>query len=119
MGDVFDMSTPDTKVLYMIAMLNELHIGDPGLNLMQQLVAARPRYNKGILSLRFLMKRKNLILNDSSTEKHELVEDFNSEISEEEFGNKLTTARSKAPKAVRHLLRVIKKQLLEDEIITE
>ena len=28
MGDVFDMSTPDCKVLYMIAMLNELHIGD-------------------------------------------------------------------------------------------
>ena len=119
MGDVFDMSTPDTKVLYMIAMLNELHIGDPGLNLMQQLVAARPKYNKGILSLRFLMKRKNLILNDSSTEKHELVEDFNSGISEEEFGNKLTTARSKTPKAVRHLLRVIKKQVFEDETITE
>ena len=62
MGDVFDMSTPDTKVLYMIAMLNELHIGDPGLNLMQQLIKARPNYDKGILSLRYLMKRKGLVL---------------------------------------------------------
>lgn len=34
-GDIFDMSTPDAKVLYQIAMLNELHVGDPGLNLMQ------------------------------------------------------------------------------------
>lgn len=42
MGDVFDMSTPDCKVLYMIAMLNELHIGDNGLNLMQELIKTKP-----------------------------------------------------------------------------
>lgn len=62
MGDVFDMSTPDAKVLYSIAMLNELHIGDPGLNLMQELIKAKPKYDKGILSLRMLMKRKGLML---------------------------------------------------------
>ena len=61
-GDVFDMSTPDAKVLYMIAMLNEMHVGDPGLNLMQELIKARPKYDKGILSLRLLMKRKALSL---------------------------------------------------------
>lgn len=110
MGDVFDMATPDVKVLYSIAMLNELHIGDPGLNLMQELIKARPKYNKGILSLRFLMKRKGQTLEKKSDEARELVDDFNSGISEEEFAQKLLTAREKAPKAVEYLLRLIKKQ---------
>ena len=115
MGDVFDMATPDVKVLYSIAMLNELHIGDPGLNLMQQLIAVRPKYNKAILSLRHLMKRKGLTLVKKSNEARELVDDFNSGISEEEFAQKLLTAREKAPKAVEYLLRLIKKQVFTDE----
>jgi hypothetical protein len=110
MGDVFDMSTPDTKVLYMIAMLNELHIGDPGLNLMQQLIAVKPQYKKGILSLRDLMKRKGLALIETSDESHELVNDFNSDMSDDAFAEKLSVAYEKAPKAVAHLRRVIKKQ---------
>ena len=110
MGDVFDMSTPDCKVLYSIAMLNELHIGDPGLNLMQELIKARPRYNKGILSLRQLMKQKGLGLVKKSDEPRELVDDFNSDMPEEDFAQKLQTAREKAPKAVDYLLRLIKKQ---------
>lgn len=117
MGDVFDMSTPDCKVLYMIAMLNELHIGDPGLNLMQQLIKARPKYDKGILSLRYLMKRKALLLVKTTDEPRELVDDFNSEISEEEFAQKLATAREKAPKAVEYLLRLIRKQVFTDELV--
>ncbi len=115
MGDVFDMSTPDAKVLYMIAMLNELHIGDPGLNLMQELIKARPKYDKGILSLRFLMKRKGLVLVKTTNEPRELVDDFNSDITEDEFAQKLATAREKAPKAVEYLLRLIKKQVFDDE----
>ena len=115
MGDVFDMSTPDAKVLYSIAMLNELHIGDPGLNLMQQLVSVRPKYDKAILSLRFLMKRKGLKLVKTSNDPRELVDDFNSEMSEEDFAQKLRVAREKAPKAVEHLIRLIKKQELEGE----
>lgn len=113
MGDVFDMSTPDAKVLYSIAMLNELHIGDPGLNLMQELIKARPKYNKGILSLRYLMKRKGLMLVKTSEDTRELVDDFNLEISEKEFAEKLVTSREKAPKAVEYLLRLIKKQVFE------
>ena len=117
MGDVFDMSTPDAKVLYSIAMLNEMHIGDNGLNLMQELIKARPKYNKGILSLRFLMKRKGLLLVKTSDDPRELVDDFNSDISEEEFTQKLVTAREKAPKAVEYLLRLIKKQVFSEELI--
>ncbi len=113
MGDVFDMSTPDAKVLYSIAMLNELHIGDPGLNLMQELIKARPKYNKGILSLRYLMKRKGLVLVKTSDDPRELVDDFNSDMPEEEFCQKLVTAREKAPKAVEYLLRLIRKQVFD------
>ena len=113
MGDVFDMSTPDAKVLYSIAMLNELHIGDPGLNLMQELIKARPKYNKGILSLRNLMKRKGLVLVKTSDDPRELVDDFNSDMPEEEFSQKLVTTREKAPKAVEYLLRLIRKQVFE------
>ena len=113
MGDVFDMSTPDAKVLYMIAMLNEMHIGDPGLNLMQELIKARPKYDKGILSLRYLMKRKGLSLVKSSDDPRELVDDFNSDIANEEFAQKLATAREKAPKAVEYLLRLIRRQVFE------
>lgn len=110
MGEVFDMSTPDAKVLYSIAMLNELHIGDPGLNLMQELIKAKPKYDKGILSLRQLMKRKGLVLVKKNDEPRELVDDFNSDMPETEFVEKLHTAREKAPKAVDYLLRLIRKQ---------
>ena len=110
MGNVLDMSTPDAKVLYSIAMLNELHIGDPGLELMQHIVAVRPKYNKGILFLRSLMKRKGLILVYTSSEPRKLVEDFNSDITEEAFAQRLAEAREKAPKAVDYLRRVIEQQ---------
>ena len=113
-GDVFDMSTPDTKVLYMVAMLNELHIGDPGLNLMQQLIAVKPQYKKGILSLRYLMKRKGLVLAATSDEPHELLNDFNSDMNNDEFAEKLSKAYEKAPKAVSYLRRVIKKQEFDE-----
>ena len=84
MGDVFDMSTPDAKVLYSIAMLNELHIGDPGM-----------------------MK--------TSDDPRELVDDFNSDMPEDDFLQKLVTAREKAPKAVEYLLRLIRKQVFTNE----
>ena len=117
MGDVFDMAMPDAKVLYSIAMLNELHIGDPGLNLMQQLIAVKPKYDKGILSLRYLMKQKGMMLVKTSAEPRELVDDFNADITEEEFAQKLITAREKAPKAVEYLLRLIKKQVFTAELV--
>ena len=110
-GDVFDMSTPDAKVLYMIAMLNELHIGDPGLDLMRRLVCTKPKYDRGILSLRFLMKRKGIELNTSK--ESELVSAFNSELDAEGFHTKLLECRAKAPKAVTYLIQCIRKQTFE------
>ena len=64
------------------------------------------------------MKRKALVLVKTTDELRELVDDFNSEISEEEFAQKLVTAREKAPKAVEYLLRLIKKQVFSEELVT-
>ena len=106
--DGFDMATPDAKVLYMIAMINEFHIGDPSLLLMRELVTARPKYDRGILAMRVLMKRHNVLL-DSPNE-NELVQAFNSEMTEEEFAAKLKECRTVAPKMVTHLVQRIKRQ---------
>lgn len=114
MGDVYDMATPDAKVLYMIAMLNELHIGDPGLNLMQKLVEAKPKYDRGIHAMRMLMKRKHIVL--QSQQESELIEAFNSDMSESEFNSMLKEHRGKAPKAVGYLVQRIKKQEFNEEL---
>ena len=113
MGDVFDMATPDAKVLYMIAMLNELHVGDPGLDLMRKLVEAKPKYNRGILSMRMLMKRHNILL--ESPNESELVEAFNSDMEDSEFNSRLKECREKAPKSVSYLIQRIKKQEFNEE----
>ena len=115
LGEVFDLSVPDVKVLYMAAMLNE-HQGTSGLILMQQLIAERPKYDKGILSLRYLMMRKGMSLVKTSDAPCELVDDFNSDIANEEFAQKLTTAREKAPKEVEYLLRQIRKHVFDGEL---
>lgn len=112
MGDVFDMATPDAKVLYIIAMLNEMHIGEPGLDLMRKLVEARPKYDRGIHALRMLMKRKSIMLD--STRESELIEAFNSDMTEEEFDNLLKFTRKKAPKSVSYLIMRIKKQEFDE-----
>ena len=117
MGDVFDMATPDAKVLYMIAMLNEMHIGDPGLDLMRKLVEAKPKYDKGIHALRLLMKRHNIMLD--SPKESELTEAFNSDLSEEDFDAQLKECRSKAPKSVSYLIQRIKKQEFNEELPLE
>ena len=117
MGDVFDMATPDAKVLYMIAMLNEMHIGDPGLDLMRKLVEAKPKYDKGIHALRLLMKRHNIMLD--SPKESELIEAFNSDLSDEDFDALLKGCRSKAPKSVSYLIQRIKKQEFNEELPLE
>ena len=108
LANVFEMATPDAKVLFMIAMLNELHIGDSGLDLMRKLVEIRPKYDKGILALRMLMQRGGLKLTKLSDSPCELITEFNSGMSDNEFMERLRLCRKKAPKSVTMLLRQIK-----------
>jgi len=56
------------------------------------------------------MKRKGLLLVKKVDEPRELVDDFNSDMPEQEFADRLKMAREKAPKAVDYLLRLVKKQ---------
>lgn len=114
-GDVLEKAIPDAKNLYQIGVLNELHLEEPGLKPMQHLIAVRPKYNRGILTLRNMMKRKDLLLVKTFDEPRELVDDFNSDISDKDFAQKLVTCREKAPKEVEYLLRMIRRQELEEE----
>ena len=63
------------------------------------------------------MKRKELLLVKTTDDPRELVDDFNSDIADDEFAQKLVTAREKAPKAVEYLLRLINKQVFTDELV--
>lgn len=108
LGEIFEMSTPDAKILYMVAMVNELHVGDPGINLMQRLVDIRPKYDNGIISLRQLMQCKGQKLSESTESPCELVVDFNSDMTLEEFTDKLKKCRRESPKSVTLLQRRIK-----------
>ena len=71
----------------------------------------REKYDNAILSLRYLMKRKGLTLQQKLDAPHKLVDAFNSNLQDKEFGKTLKTMREKAPKAVEHLLRTIKRQV--------
>ncbi len=106
--ETFEMATPDAKILYMVAMVNELYVGDPGVDVMRKVVEIRPKYDQAIVALRTLMQRKGLKLTESSDSPCELVIDFNSEIGAEEFMEKLTIARKETPKSITLLQRRIK-----------
>ena len=105
---------PDVKSLYMAAKLNEEHLGESGLRIMQLAIKARPKYDKGILALRSMMKKHQIELDKLSEEYSGLVDAFNSEISDEEFVEELKSARAKTPKVSGYLLQRIHKQQFEE-----
>lgn len=105
-GDTFDFSMPDYKSLYMIAMLNELYVGDPGLKWMCELVGFLPQYNTALVSLRMLMKRHDMQLDDS--EESAVVDGFNSDMSDEDFAALLVSCRKESPKDISNFIGQIK-----------
>lgn len=105
--ETFEMTTPDAKTLFMVAIVNELYTGDPGLLMMQKLIEIRPKYNKGILAFRSLLRRKGLKLSESADTPCQLVLDFNSEMDEGEFMQRLVQCRKDSPKSVGLLIKRI------------
>lgn len=114
LAEVFDMSTPDAKVLYVVGMVNELYTGDPGLILIQKLVEIRPQYDNGIIALRRLMNNHGLLL-DETDEDCELISDFNSELEDAEYLARIKECRKKSPKSISLLIRQILKQDFSNE----
>ena len=108
LSEFFDMSTPDAKVLYEIAMLNN-RIGDPCLDYMKRLVDIRPKYNRGILAMRSLLKDAGILVEGDADKENELLNAFNSEQSDEEFATLLKKARKEATKSVTDLVGRIRK----------
>ena len=102
----FDMSYPDLKILYNVAMLNELYINDPGIEYMRMITELRPKYNKGIVTMRFLMKRNNMSLPVGEDNDCELITIFNSDISKETFEEELMKYRNSNTAAVEKLLNI-------------
>lgn len=111
LAETFEMATPDAKTLFMIAMVNELYVGDPGLEIMKTLLEVRPKYDNGIVALRTLMQRNGKRLTESSDSPCELVIDFNSEMSSNEFMAKLKECRKETPNAIHTLIQRIKADL--------
>lgn len=108
MAESFDATSPDAKIIYMIAIVNELYMGEFGIDLMTKLVEFRPKYDNGILALRMLMQRKGLKLTESANSPCELVGDFNSNMSEEDFLEKLRVCRKDSRQSIKILMRQIK-----------
>ena len=70
----------------------------------------RPKYNKGIVTMRFLMKRNNMSLPVGEGNDCELITIFNSDISKETFEEELMKYRNSNTAAVEKLLKQIKMQ---------
>lgn len=115
LAEYFDFDTPCANVLYELSMLNELHMNEPGLDYMRKLILARPKYDGGYLALRMLMKRHNQSLESSQDTLSDLVEAFNSDISQEEFAAILSKAKTESPKSIQYLRRRIKSQDFGEE----
>ena len=108
LSEFFDMSKPDAKVLYEIAMLND-RIGDPCLDYMKCLVDIRPKYDRGILAMRGFLKKAIIPVEGNPDKENELLDAFNSDQSDDEFASLLKKARKEAAKSVSDLVNRIRK----------
>ena len=73
----------------------------------RQLVKVRPMYEKGISLMRSLMKKNGILLEAEGD--NALVDAFNSEADDAEFGAMLRENRGQSPQLVADLVRRIKK----------
>lgn len=107
MAEQVRLDTLDAKVLYAMAMLNEYHIGDSSLPIIQQLVEARPKYINGVVKMRTLMQRHGYQI--EANEDHDVETMFNSDMGEDEFAAQLADARSNSAKEYSLLIRKLRR----------
>lgn len=106
MAEQVNLETLDAKVLYAMAMLNEYHIGDPSLPIMQQLVAARPKYINGVVKMRALMQRHGYQI--EGNEEDDVISLFNSNLDDDEFAVRIVEERDGSAKSYALMIRKLK-----------
>ena len=112
LAETLVLATPDAKIIFTVAAHNELYMNEPGLDIMKKLVEIKPRYDHGIVEFRKLMKKHVKSLGDLTEEPNEIVEAFNSSLSDSEFIDMLKDKRQNAPKEFTEFRQSIRKLVL-------
>jgi hypothetical protein len=102
----------DLKTYYYVALLNELHCGDPGLGILQALLKDHADYLPIMESIRTIMQLRGITLSHVKEEEQTpaLIQCFNSSASKEEFMLQLTEAKEQHPEEYEVLVDTILKQ---------
>lgn len=112
---LLDKEIPDAKVLFSAAVTNELYLEIDGHNLMKKLISARPMYDNSIVAIRNFMRRKKQVLSQPSITNYEIIEYFNSELSDGDFLEKIKDCRTKTPRSVKYLIRTLLRSNYNDK----
>ena len=99
----------DAKTYYEVALLNEIQLEDPGLEIMQSVVSNRPEYEISILKLRFLIKKNGIVLNVPDDNENELITLYNSDIPDEELKNRLKSFQLNNKESYKEFVKYISK----------
>ena len=102
----------DLKTYYYVALLNELHCGDPGLGILQALLKDHTDYLPIMESIRTIMQLRGITLSYGKEEEQTpaLIQCFNSSASNEEFMLQLTETKEQHPEEYEVLVDTILKQ---------
>ncbi len=100
----------DFKTAYALALHNELCVGDPGLNVMQQVVVKFPKYKTGMRRFRELMCRKKRKLKMADEITNELALAFNSTMSDEDFARQVVACEEEDVQT--GFIYILRKQVL-------
>lgn len=100
----------DFKTAYALALHNELGVGDPGLNIMQQVVVKHLKYRMGLIRFRELLRRKERKLKMADEITNALAVAFNSDMGDDEFADSVIECTS--PSVLKEFKDILRKQVL-------
>lgn len=107
----------DAKTIFCVAAVNE-RIGDSCMSVMQGLVSFKKKYDNGIVTMRRMMKKKNVRLSVSGKSDDELTDiekAFNSDMSDADFSRLLAGTRRSKPKDAAQLVNNLIKMDLKNK----
>lgn len=101
----------DAKIYYQTAIVNEQYTQDAGINIMQTVIKEHPHYQKAIVALRDLLKRKGYLLQIQPDDLNDLSATFNSDMSNEDFTNMLQSYYEKNRDEYIELVDIVTQQI--------